>query len=110
MKNYNVEITRIDEYEITIDENVWDEAYLKDWSETFHNADLEGIASHLAFSAMRFGTGVFFEGFGHVKTYYKNGNEMAQFGDFEKYCKGISVRIISEDEDIDSVITEKITN
>jgi hypothetical protein len=108
MKNFITTAIRTDEYEIYIDENIWNDEALKTWGEVFHEVDsVEEIVKHLAFSLMRFGSGSFIEGFGYVKTFRKDGSQHKIFGagfkeiPEDEYAKGISAKIIVEDDDYD---------
>ncbi len=105
MKKYNVVITRTDEYEIEVDENVWNDAELADWSRVFYKVTSQrDIADDLAGRIMSQGHEGFIEGYGHVKVFYKSGNQAHPY--HEGYCKGISVKLISEDENYESEVKE----
>ncbi|GAB3177538.1 hypothetical protein [Telluribacter humicola] len=107
MKTFNVSVIRTDEYEIIIDETVWDEKALSDWSKSFWKADsVKDIAESLAYAIMRGGSGQgFIEGFGYVKILRFDGTIKTQFGEGytaiedSQYTAGISLKLISEDED-----------
>lgn len=112
MKKFNVEVSRIDEYIVEIDETVWNEEFLAEWAETFFEFDdLEDLAKHISFLFLRFGHGEFFEGFGHIETYRAGSDTpIRQFkgsSKVEKFCPGIRVTIICEDNDFDYSVIEK---
>ena len=49
MSKFKVDVTRTYEYEIEIDENVWNEQALKDWSELFSKVEnSEDVAKYFA--------------------------------------------------------------
>lgn len=103
---------RTDEYEIQIDENIWNAEALADYSKVFSPIDsIQELAEHLAFSLLRFGSDHgFIEGFGYVKMYRKNNSPIKHFrsgGEVPEteYAKGISAKILSEDDDYDFEIT-----
>lgn len=119
MSKFKVTVTRVDEYEIEIDESIWDEKALKDWASVFFDVkDAAEFAKHFAIAWMRNDDKYFIEGYGYVKEFDKNGElkgipyrkEDGEFGyplPEEKYSKGISIVAISQDDDYDTEI-EKI--
>lgn len=112
MKKFEVEVSRIDEYIIEIDETIWTEERLKVFAEVFYSFDdLEELAKHISFSLMRFGTESFHEGFGFFETYREGRNvPIKQFYNGEmvsEFCKGIKVTIVTEDDEFDYMVTEK---
>lgn len=115
MAKFSITVIRTDEYEIEIDENIWTPEYINDWSKSFYPAeDAEDIAKHLAAAIMNEGSGNgFMEGFGVVKTLYNNGNEKRQWETITKpiaaedYTKGVSVKIITENDDYEYEIEQK---
>lgn len=117
MKKIKVKATRIDEYEISIDPEVWDDQALADWSSVFHKIEtVEELAESLAFAVLRFGSGSFMEGFGHVRTLMRSGYDVDQYkrgkdGEIlklaeEDYCKGILVQLVDEDEEHEFEVEE----
>lgn len=106
MAKFKIEVTRVDEYEIEVDETIYDQQALKNWSQTFWDVDsAQELAESLAETVARNGAGRnFMEGFGTVKTYYSDGSEKTQYTrDFKRiteFTPGLSIRIISEDDDI----------
>lgn len=102
-----LEVTRIDEYEVSIDETIWDSATLEEWSQTFWPLDdVEDLAKALATAVMRYGLGKSMEGFGRVKQFRPDGYEIKQYekdekGEYqviENFTKGLEVIVHSEDE------------
>ena len=102
-----LEVTRIDEYEVEIDEKIWDSKTLKEWTETFWDVEnIQELGKALATAVMRYGVGKFMEGFGNVKQIRPDGSEIAQYKrnenneleKIDKYTKGLLVIIHSEDE------------
>lgn len=115
MKKLNIEVKRIDQYEILIDEKIWKKEELEDWSKVFssvHNVD--ELAEHLAYKISRQGVeSQFYEGFGYVQFYNKNGKLRLQHiynkGEFERikdYCAGIKVTVISHDDEYEFETSE----
>ncbi|MCT4636218.1 MAG: hypothetical protein N4A72_00785 [Bacteroidales bacterium] len=111
MKKYKIEVTRTDEYEITIDENIWNEEELKKWSSVFSEVEApEDLACTLALDTAIQGSLEFIEGFGRVKT-LSDGSVRPHFEGFkevpeEKYTEGITLEIISEGEQRETEVTE----
>lgn len=115
MSKFKVTVTRVDEYEIEIDEKVWDEKALKDWSATFNDVNsVQDIAKDFAVAYMRTES-YFTEGYGYVKEFYKDGTVRGipykgENGEFkyplpdEKYAKGISITPLVQDEDYETEI------
>jgi len=102
MKKFNCEVTRVDTYEITLDETVLDKEWMNHFKRYFYNIDdLQGHAENIAQFRARFGDR-FIEGYGVPLVdgkvpYYANEKEVN---------KGISIRVISEDDDADVYSTE----
>lgn len=68
MKKYNVKLTKSYEYEIDIDENVWTDKQIKNWSKCFQNAEtIEDIVEILACMKPNYLDGEFIEGFGIIE-------------------------------------------
>ena len=112
MKNFEIEAVRADRYKITIDEEIWTEETLKEWSSIFHDVDLEGLAEALAFQILRFGSRQFYEGYGRVKFLASNGSLWPQYSkDYsaplaeDEYCKGVTVQLLCEDEEHEFIIS-----
>lgn len=97
MKKFKCKVTREDEYEIEIDENIIDEEWMEQFREymydfTTHEEHAEQIAQLRA----RFG-GDFMEGYGYplvdgAKPWHCEEND-------KRIEKGINIKIISEDDD-----------
>lgn len=118
MKKLKVEITREDEYEIEIEETIWGEDELADWSNHFHPIEsVEELADTLATEITRNGYDGFIEGFGYLTIFRQNGSRVNHFVHREgklqtlpeqEYCKGIKVTLKSYD-DYYSANIEEIT-
>jgi len=116
IKSIKTEVTRVDTFKIEIDETIWNKEALKDWSNTFFEVEtVEDLAKHLAQLVARLGSCEFYEGFGRVQTYIKDGYKLTQYvkndkeNAYEKcnvFCKGIELFIISEDNDCEVEIIQ----
>lgn len=74
MKKFRIEVTRTDTYEIEVDETVWDEKTLRDWSKMFSLAsDQREFAEILAVSIAESDGNFPIEGFGTVTSLHKDG-------------------------------------
>jgi hemerythrin superfamily protein len=108
LTRYNIEVKRIDEYEIQIDDSFWTPEEIKNWSDIFHDATKpKHIANHLAKAISNKGIKEYMEGFGHVKQKHrlmKDGQIYPQLTskmqevDEEDYAEGILVTIIQHNE------------
>lgn len=106
MKKIVVEVLVTNRYEIEIDENAINEGWLNDYKENFTNlSTLEEHAENLAIqrtvNVSRSDT--FLEGYGRVRI--KNGGFDSK--EWEKTADGITIKVLSEDEDIDTFIVEQ---
>jgi hypothetical protein len=111
---YNVEVTRVDEYEIEIDDSVWTEEEIKNWNKSFQDAKKpKHIVDHLAKAISNYGTAEWMEGFGFIKQKHcrmKEGDFYTQYNDDRKdipeedYTKGLLVTIIQHNEDYETEI------
>lgn len=107
MSKFKINVIRTDEYEIEIDEKIWDEKAIQEWAKVFYEAEsTEDIAKDLAGSIMKMGSDYgFMEGFGYVKTLRSDGSQKKHFGEGFKeikkseYTKGIVLKVLQEDED-----------
>ena len=115
METLEIEVTRTDEYKILIDPEVWTKESIKDWASTFVPAEsTEDIAKHLATSLLNLGVNHgFYEGFGYVKLFYPDATMMKQYKGKElikdeDYCKGISVYMISVDDEYEALVLHPI--
>jgi hypothetical protein len=109
LQTLKIEAVRNDEYRIYIDPDVWTNEAIKEWSNHFFEASgINDIARHLAFSILRFGVEDFIEGFGYVREVDKDGTTKQHFYTVngrldiipdDKYCKGISVWLVSCDDE-----------
>jgi hypothetical protein len=120
IKKYIVEVVRTDEYEIEIDDSIWTDNAIGDWSEYFFETEednrQEEFVKHLAESITSQGIGESIEGFGYVK----QKPHLSKTDDFPEQCSpdgkiivqdqytlGLSVSIISYDKDLKSEIFKK---
>ena len=112
---YNVEVTRVDEYEIAIDDSVWTEEKIQEWSSHFYKAKgKKDFIGHLAKSiSHEDNTGEGMEGFGYVKQRHsisEEGDLINQYTEKrvkvteEDYTEGLSVIIINHKEDYETEI------
>lgn len=114
MAKFKVTVTRVDEYEIEVDEKVWDEKALNDWSSVFYDVDsVEDVAKNFAVAWMRNENNYFIEGYGYVRQLDKKGETVGvpyrdDKGEFayplpdDKYAKGISIKPITQDDDYET--------
>ncbi|MBX0320277.1 hypothetical protein [Shouchella clausii] len=95
MKKFRCTVTRTDEYEIELDENVMNEEWMKEFREVYYDFHyLEEHAEHIAQHRARFGMRYFsdygdplVDGMRHWST--KEGEE----------AKHINIKVLSEDEE-----------
>jgi hypothetical protein len=65
MKKFNCKVTKEYEYEIEIDEEIWSEINLKEWSEVFTDiSDLQELVEYIASIKTNYEAGEFIEGLG----------------------------------------------
>lgn len=107
MKKFKCRVTRVDEYEIEIDEERINEEWMKDFrSYMYKFHDYEKHAEHLAQLRARQGEG-FYEGYGYVSV---NGERplavrLSELNE-SSYESGININVISEDEECEVEIEE----
>lgn len=112
MAKYKVDAIRSDEYIIEIDENVWNEERLQTFSRYFSEVDdLEDLTEVIAGRLIRLGHDSFHEGFGYFKCKRKDGYQLNTYVGGKKsedsdFADGITITIISEDNDYDIRIDE----
>ncbi|MEZ0182629.1 hypothetical protein AB9T89_10315 [Flavobacterium oncorhynchi] len=119
IQKYKVEVTRVDEYEIEIDDAIYTDEFIEQWSESFFETDegsrKEDFAKHLAGAITSGGKAEPLDGFGYVKQKFHSSKE----GDLlfqvksgmqkvteEDYSPGLFVNIISYDDDYQTEIFE----
>ncbi|KEH96867.1 hypothetical protein G8V03_09570 [Clostridium botulinum D/C] len=110
MAKFKCTVTRVDEYEIEIDENRINEAWMSEFrSYMFPFTNYEEHAKHLAQLRART-EGYFYEGYGYVNI---DGSMpmpvMLSEENQEWHEPGININIISEDSDIE-IECEKLKN
>lgn len=118
IRTFKVEVTRVDEYKIVIDDAIVNDDFIKNFEKSFWELedDVESVAKYLAIDQARNGEGDgFMEGFGYVTRDGKLPHSMADFdkdGNWlpveqrRKPTPGYDIIILSEDYDIDTDVTE----
>ncbi|MDO4801225.1 MAG: hypothetical protein Q4A15_03585 [Prevotellaceae bacterium] len=97
MKKFKVQVTRIDEYEIEIDETIINDEWIKHFESYMWPVDEDEphreLAEHIAQMRARFGSRQFMEGFGLMNV------ESDYFSEEEKkeLAPGFKVKVIDED-------------
>ena len=116
MKKFKCTVTRTDEYEIEIDENIINEEWMEHFRSYMYDFDeLSEHAEHLAQFQARLGSEQdFIEGYGYVtrdgelpyshEDFDKNGNWLPE-AERRQPTPGINIKIISEDNECDLQIT-----
>lgn len=98
MKKFKVTVTREDSYIIEIDENKFNDQWIDEWKQVYYDFDtLEEHVEHIAQCRARFQQ-EFIEGYGAPLI---NG-EKPIFTDDKNVEKGINIKVISEDDDIET--------
>ena len=101
MKKFKCEVTQNYDYEIEIDETIWTEEAIKEWSKSFYDAyDLRDIVEIIAKMKTGHEDGEFIEGFGIPMI---NGKEPFTFG-IPDISHDININIIRSDIDVDSTL------
>jgi hypothetical protein len=114
---YKVEVTRVDEYEIEIDDSIWTDDRIAQWSESFFETDedsrQEDFVKRLAESLTHQGIKEDIEGFGYVKQKYhsmEEGDLLSQYGSGlkpigeDQYTEGLFVEIIAHKDEYETEI------
>lgn len=117
IKKYKVEVIRTDEYEIEIDDSIWTDEQIEQWSlmfyETNDDSRQEDFVKHLSEAITTNGLRDGMEGFGFVKQKYKNDEEddfLIQHNNLgerireENFTPGILVNIISYNDGYETEI------
>lgn len=120
LKKYTIEVTRVDEYEIEIDDSIYTDEFIEQWSESFFDSEednrQEDFVKHLATGLTSGGIMKGIEGFGYVKQKYESDEDpdlLPQYSSAskriteEEYSPGLFVKIRQYDTDYE---TEVITN
>ncbi|MFV8336460.1 hypothetical protein ACNQF7_10295 [Flavobacterium sp. RSP29] len=117
IKKYTIEVTRVDEYEIEIDDSIWTDERISSWSDSFFETDEDSrqedfvklLANALTHQDIKEGM----EGFGYVKQKYhsmEEGDLLTQYSSGltkvseENYTEGLFVNIISHKDEYDTEI------
>jgi hypothetical protein len=113
LKKYRVEVTRVDEYIIEIDTDVWNEGLIQQFNDSIYESeDAEDIAKHLATSISCQGKAEWMEGFGYVKQRFhrmEKGELLDQYKpgrikvSEDDYYPGLMVEINAYDEDLQAI-------
>lgn len=114
--SYEVTLKKVDQCKIHIDEEIWNQAALQDFSRYFNKVEtIEDLLNILFLKIQLQGIGENYEGFGFVKTntLVKNeAMEMVQLDHNYKrltdndYCKGIEITITDENPDYEVELTK----
>ncbi|WP_099301957.1 hypothetical protein [Bacillus sp. Marseille-P3800] len=103
MKKFRCTVTRTDEYEIELDENVMNEEWMEDFRENLYNfKSLKDHAEHIAQHKARFDD-AFIEGYGEPLINGKK-NWRTKEGEEEAH---INVNVISEDSECEVDVIEE---
>lgn len=102
MKKFEVTVTREDKYVIEMDEKKFNQKWIEDFQKVYYDFDtLEEHAEHIAQHRARF-TQEFIEGYGAPLV---NG-EKPIFSEDKNIETGINIKVISEDDDIQTDVYE----
>ena len=116
IRKFNVKVTREDEYEIAID----DEIYTREWMDEFGKYmwkldDIQDIAKAIAWHQMRNGDERFLEGLGNItrdgelpfshRDFDGNGN-LSPEDKRDKAAPGLDINAFYEDEEYEIIIEE----
>ena len=117
IQKYKVEVVRTDEYEIEIDDAIYTDEVIEQWSESLFDTDedsrQEDFVKHLASSITSSGTAKGLEGFGFIKqklNCMEDGYLLSQYSSElkkvteEEFSPGIMVNIIGYDDDYETEI------
>lgn len=105
MRKFNVVVTIIQEYEVEIDETLYDDEWKKGFEDTFWDLPngLEDVAKNLA-THKGLNNDIFQEGYGIIKVDGRN----PSFVNERPCAKGLNIKIISENDDIDCEVNEVV--
>jgi hypothetical protein len=116
IQKYKVEVVRTDEYEIEIDDAIYTDEFIEQWSEGFYETDSdnreEDFVKHLANAITFDDKAKFLEGFGFIKQRYHSmnlGNLLTQYSSKSKvkeedYSPGLVVTINTHADDYSTEI------
>lgn len=97
MKKFRCTVTRVDEYEIEVDEKEMNEEFIKQFKKCFYQIEtLQEHAEYIAELRARLNNN-FMEGYGIPLVNGKN----PLFADDKSINNAINIKIISEDDDIE---------
>jgi hypothetical protein len=109
MKKFTVTVTRVDEYEVHIDEKVWTPGLIQEWESTFWKLPdgLQSLAATVGHALILSGFNNFHEGFGYI-TELDDAGEPEWWTTLTKdneLCQGLAVKT-SYSEDIEKEVVE----
>jgi len=95
IKKFKATITQTKEYIISIDDKIYDERFMKTFSDVLHPIEeLEDIAKDLAYHQANYGNEGFIEGYGVVS---RNTGPVLNLQNYKK-AEGLHIDIIEEDD------------
>ncbi|MGL5690392.1 MAG: hypothetical protein ACRDD8_06160 [Bacteroidales bacterium] len=113
MIKYNTTAYQRYEYSIAIDESIWDEKALQDFSKVFYPIDdTYDLANAVCANVIHFGVNKYHEGFGYYKTIDTDGKQVPIKKcvdghlidpDEDEFCPGVLVSIIESCDRIDDI-------
>jgi hypothetical protein len=106
MKKIKCTVTKVYEYEVELDEKVWTEEELKNWSTCFCDVDdLQELAEQLSLRKTDYEDGQFIEGFGVPMI---NGKKPFVWGDNkDSINESVNINIITDGEaDVESEVID----
>jgi len=105
MKRFKVTVTKTDEYEVEIDENIINDEFMAEFKKNFFDIDtLQVHAENIAQLKSRFDP-EFFEGYGPIMI---DGKAPHHYPKAE--LNGININVLSEDEYIETDAIEVVTS
>lgn len=122
IRTFTVEVTRVDEYKVEIDDSIINEEWMAYFENYFWKLDndLKKVAAAITNFQARFGDGDgFIEGFGYVKRDGKLPFSSADLDENGEWLpeeeqrepnQGLNIIIVNEDNDIEIDVTEITSN
>lgn len=114
--SYEVTLKKVDQCKVHIDETIWNEAALQDFSRYFNKVEtIEDLLNILMLKIQLQGIGENYEGFGFIKTntlVKTEAMEMVQLDATYKrltdnnYCKGIEITVTDESPEYEVELTK----
>jgi len=118
IKKFNVKVVVEKEYEISIDDEKYNEKFFEDYSIVFHTIDcLEDVVKDLASYQAKYGTeDTFIEGYGHVPRDYKIPRKGILIGEdlktiikgteLKTLAQGLNIQLVDDEDYFDFTITK----